>query len=271
MKNIEVILFWITLFAYVAAFCVLLLAFISRKEKLLKKCVSLLWLIFLLHTAVGILHWIGSKHPPVTDNFELNLTGTWFAVLILLIFIRLKKAEIIYALVLLPMVFILMGYGYLSGIKLDPMGSAFQSPWLVVHVIFAWLAFGFYTLATGAAIFLLWREKKPSLKLFEKLPEGEKLDTASYRFMVLGFINHAIMLVSGAIWAKKLWGHYWSWDPLETWSLIAFLSYAFYLHARSFLGWKMKKAAWLAVICLLILAISFWGVELFGPSPHPGP
>ena len=93
----------------------------------------------------------------------------------------------------------------------------------------------------------------------------------SYRFIALGFINHAVMLVSGAIWAKKLWGQYWSWDPLETWSLIAFLFYAFYLHARSFLGWQLKRAAWLAVFGLVVMAISFWGVGWFAPSIHPGP
>jgi len=78
------------------------------------------------------------------------------------------------------------------------------------------------------------------------------------------------MIVTGAIWAKKLWGHYWSWDPLVTWSLIAFLFYAFYLHARSFLGWKMNKSAWLAVFGLVLTSISFWGVTWFSPSIHPG-
>ena len=33
----------------------------------------------------------------------------------------------------------------------------------------------------------------------------------------------------------------------------------------------MKRAAWLTLLGLLVLAISFWGVELFGPTVHPGP
>ncbi len=78
------------------------------------------------------------------------------------------------------------------------------------------------------------------------------------------------MLISGAIWAKQLWGQYWGWDPLETWSLITFLFYALYLHARSFLGWKEAKAAWLTVAGLIIVIISFWGVGWFSPSIHPG-
>jgi ABC-type transport system involved in cytochrome c biogenesis permease subunit len=151
------------------------------------------------------------------------------------------------------------------------MGPAFQSPWLVVHVIFAWLAFGCYAISTGAAVLLLMRERLLSWKPSISIPDIEALDLVSYRFITLGFINHAVMLVSGAIWAKKLWGHYWSWDALETWSLISFLFYAFYLHARAFLKWKTSRAAWLTVAGLIVLAISFWGVDLFSPSPHPGP
>jgi ABC-type transport system involved in cytochrome c biogenesis permease subunit len=159
----------------------------------------------------------------------------------------------------------------MSGTEAVPMGPAFRSPWLVVHVIFAWFAFGCYAISTGAATFLLLRERSLFRRPIIKIPTAEALDLMSYRFIVLGFINHAVMLVSGAIWAKKLWGHYWSWDALETWSLVAFLFYAFYLHARAFLGWKMKRAAWLAVIGLVVVAVSFWGVEWFTPSMHPGP
>jgi ABC-type transport system involved in cytochrome c biogenesis permease subunit len=103
-----------------------------------------------------------------------------------------------------------------------------------------------------------------------RVPEPQALDLTAYRFIVMGFINHAVMLVSGAIWAKKLWGHYWSWDVLEIWSLITFLFYAFYLHVRSFLGWRMKRAARLTVLGFVVLAISFWGVKWFSPEARPG-
>ena len=244
---------------------------VAQKEKGINIAIWLLWTGLAFHTAAGIIRWIAGGHAPVTDTYELNLTGTWFTVLLFLLFEKMGKIEKIIGLIVVPVAFIVLGYGYMTRVEVTPMGPAFQSPWLVVHVIFAWLAFGCYAIATGAAVFLLVKEKRPSWKPKMKVPEPEALDLAGYRFIVLGFINHAIMLISGAIWAKKLWGHYWSWDPLETWSLIAFLYYAFYLHARSFLGWKMKRAAWLALLGLLVLTISFWGVEWFGPTVHPGP
>ena len=150
------------------------------------------------------------------------------------------------------------------------MGPAFHSPWLVVHVIFAWLAFGCFAIAFGAAVLFLIRESFPDWQPITKVPEAKALDLAGYRFIVLGFINHAVMLVSGSIWANNLWGQYLSWDALETWSLITFLFYAFYLHTRAFLGWRMKRAARLTVLGFLVLAISFWGVHWFSPKARLG-
>ena len=271
MKQFEIILFWITIFSYVIIFAFQLFAFVRQKEKSGTTVIFLLWGVFVLHTALGIIHWSVSGHPPVTDTFELNLTGTWFTMLLFLGFEKSGRIEKPVALVVVPVTFLVLGYGYLKGIKFDPMGPAFQSPWLAVHVIFAWLAFGCYAIATGTSIFFLLKKRKPESGRLKKLPPPEELDINSYRYVILGFINHAVMIVSGALWAKKLWGHYWMWDPLETWSLIAFLFYAFYLHARSFLKWKMEKAAYLTIAGLLILIISYWGVEFFGPTMHPGP
>ena len=31
-------------------------------------------------------------------------------------------------------------------------------------------------------------------------------------------------MLSGAIWAKEAWGHYWSWDPKETWAAATWFS-----------------------------------------------
>ncbi len=269
MTALETTIFWIAMFVYISCFCLHLFGFISRKERALVWSSRLLWLALICHTAVGVVRWIAGGHPPVTDTYELNLTGTWFTILIFLMFKKLGKADQAIALLVVPVTFVLLGYGVMEYTEVTPMGPAFQSPWLIVHVIFAWLAFGSYAIATGASAIQLKKIKDPDWK--PNLPNADALDISSYRFIVLGFINHSIMLVSGAIWAKKLWGHYWSWDPLETWSLIAFLYYAFCLHARSFFGWKGKRAAWLTLLGLVILIVSFWGVRFISPSPHPGP
>ena len=271
MASVEIILFWLTVFTYVVAFCLHLFNFTAGKDTGVRYAVRLLWLALCLHTAAGIVRWAASGHAPVTDSYELNLTGMWFTILVFLIFQKLGKIDASIGLVVSPIAFLVLGHGLVYRSETALMGQAFKSLWLIVHVVFAWLAFGCYAIATGAAILLLLREKFSNRNVAKRIPPSGVLDLAGYRFIVLGFINHAAMLVSGAIWAKKLWGHYWSWDALETWSLIAFLFYAVYLHTRAFLKWKMQRAAWLAILGLVVVAISFWGVEWFAPSIHPGP
>jgi ABC-type transport system involved in cytochrome c biogenesis permease subunit len=56
-------------------------------------------------------------------------------------------------------------------------------------------------------------------------------DRIAHRVVALAFPFLTAGLVTGAIWAEKFAGHYWSWDPKETWSLITWLLYAAYLHA----------------------------------------
>lgn len=267
----EIILFWATVFTYTLSFCVGLFAFITGRQRSNRWAMRILWVGLCFHTATGVVRWIAGAHPPVTDTYELNLTGTWFTMLVFVVFERMRKVGSFIGLVVTPIVFLVLGNGLISRTEAAPMGPAYDSPWLAIHVIFAWMSFGFYAISTGAAVFMILRERLLAWKPSLKIPERESLDTVGYRFIVMGFINHAVMLVSGAIWAKNLWGHYWSWDPLETWSLIAFLFYAFYLHTRSFLGWKDKRAAWLALFGLVVMAISFWGVGWFAPSIHPGP
>jgi cytochrome c-type biogenesis protein CcsB len=271
MTQAEIILFWATIFSYTGAFCLHLFAFVSQKPRGVRLAIGCLWIGLLFHTATGIVRWIAGDHPPVTDTYELNLTGTWFMVLPFLAFERLRRADAYSGLIVTPLVFLILGHGFMGRSEPVPMGPAYQSPWLVIHVVFAWLAFGCYAISTGAAVLLLLRQRFPGWKPTGRFALPETLDIASYRFIVLGFINHAVMLVSGAIWAKNLWGRYWSWDALETWSLIAFLFYAFYMHSRTFLKWKMGRAAWLTVLGLIVVAVSFWGVDWFAPTVHPGP
>jgi cytochrome c-type biogenesis protein CcsB len=271
MQQYEIILFWATVFVYVAAFCVGLFGFVRGKDNWAKPVIRLFWAGFIVHTATGIVRWVAGGHAPVTGDYELNLTGTWFIVLVYLLFERIGKAEQIISLIVAPATFLVLGNGYMNRTEAGPMGDAFNSPWLAVHVVFAWLGFGCYLISAGAGIMFLLRNRLLIKKPERNIPPLEALDISSYRFIVLGFINHAVMLISGAIWAKKLWGRYWSWDALETWSLLAFLFYAFYLHTRSFLGWKDKRAAWLTIVGIIFMAISFWGVAWFSPSIHPGP
>ena len=77
-----------------------------------------------------------------------------------------------------------------------------------------------------------------------------------------------IGIITGAFWANVAWGTYWSWDPKETWSLIVWLIYAAYLHARITKGWRGKKAALLSIIGFTATLFCYLGVNLVLSGLH---
>jgi ABC-type transport system involved in cytochrome c biogenesis permease subunit len=94
------------------------------------------------------------------------------------------------------------------------------------------------------------------------LPPGELLEKMVYRGIQVGFPLLTLGIVTGSIWANYAWGRPWGWDPKETWSLITWIIYAFYLHARIVHGWKGRRAMLVAIIGFFVVVFTFLGVNL---------
>ncbi len=94
------------------------------------------------------------------------------------------------------------------------------------------------------------------------------LDDLSYKMVMVGFPLLTIGIVTGAAWANYAWGTYWSWDPKETWSLITWLIYAAFLHARFTAGWRGKKTAILSVIGFAAVVFTYIGVNFVLSGLH---
>ena len=90
------------------------------------------------------------------------------------------------------------------------------------------------------------------------------LDRLGYRAVVIGYPLLTAVIVLGAVWAQIAWGSYWSWDPKETASLVTWLIYGGYLHARVARGWVGRGAAWLLVVAFASVILTFVGNAFFG-------
>ncbi len=125
-------------------------------------------------------------------------------------------------------------------------------------------------LAVAAFIFLIWRYGyilKKVITSFSLSPDI--LDDLTYKSIAVGFPVFTLGgLIFGAIWADQAWGKYWSWDPKETWSLITWFVYAFYLHARFLKGWRGSKIAVVAAIGFVCTIFTYLGVNLLLSGLH---
>jgi cytochrome c-type biogenesis protein CcsB len=123
---------------------------------------------------------------------------------------------------------------------------------------------------SAAFIFFVWRFGGVLKKIVRSFNiSAEVLDEITYKLIAIGFPIFTLGgLIFGAIWADQAWGKYWSWDPKETWSLITWLLYAFYLHSRLMRGWKGKKVAIVAVIGFVAVIFTYLGVNLLLSGLH---
>ncbi len=118
--------------------------------------------------------------------------------------------------------------------------------------------------ASALYLLLLWRRSE----LERMLPTSEALDVLTYKTIGIAFPLLTLMIASGAYWANRTWGSYWSWDPKETWALITWLVYAGYLHMRITRGWRGRRAAYFAIIGFAVVLFTFFGVTYLLPGLH---
>jgi cytochrome c-type biogenesis protein CcsB len=104
--------------------------------------------------------------------------------------------------------------------------------------------------------------------LRERLPSLESLDGLMYKTACLAFAGLAMLLITGAIWANESWGRPWGFDSKETGALIAWLTYAAFLHTRISRGWKGKSSAYFAIIGFLLVIFTYLGVSYLLPGLH---
>ncbi len=102
----------------------------------------------------------------------------------------------------------------------------------------------------------------------ERLPDREVLDELNYKSVAVGVPLLTLGIILGAMWGYVAWGHYWSWDPKETWALITWLIFVAYLHMRIFMGWQGRRLAWIGLLGAGSVIFTFWGVNFLLSGLH---
>jgi len=150
--------------------------------------------------------------------------------------------------------------------------TIFNSVWLIAHVISIFTGHAAFALACGVGLLYIAQENAIKGKkhgfFYKRLPSLDLLDGTGYASIAAGFTLLTIGLITGFIYAKSVWGRFWSWDPKEVWSGITWLLYAAILHGRLTIGWRGKKAAVMAIIGFAVVLFTFLGVNFLLKGHH---
>jgi cytochrome c-type biogenesis protein CcsB len=125
---------------------------------------------------------------------------------------------------------------------------------------------GLLTALAGTFFVILFSFRTESLR--ERLPSLESLDSLMYKTACLAFAGLAMLLITGAIWANESWGRPWGFDSKETGALVAWLTYAAFLHTRISRGWRGRSSAYFAIIGFLLVIFTYLGVSYLLPGLH---
>jgi len=131
---------------------------------------------------------------------------------------------------------------------------------LFFHVPSWFTCFTAYALAGFASIFYL-------------VKKNTVYDTFAVSAVEVGLAFTLVGLATGSIWARIIWGIWWTWDARLTWALITCIVYMGYLMLRNAIDDPTLRAKNSAVLCIFAFAsvvITYKSIEWWR-TQHPAP
>ncbi len=129
-----------------------------------------------------------------------------------------------------------------------------------VHVPAAWAALLAVSVTGILSIFYLWLKDR-------------RIDLAAAASAEVGVAFGLVMLTTGPIWGKPIWGTWWTWDARLTSTLFLFLLFVGYLVLRGVLtdpGIRARFSSVIGILGLILVPFIHLTVYLFR-TLHPAP
>jgi heme exporter protein C len=97
-------------------------------------------------------------------------------------------------------------------------------------------------------------------------------DSVALSAAEIGVVFCTMVLITGPIWARPIWGAWWTWDPTLTLTLVLWLFYVAYLMLRADVpdAKRTRVAAILGIVGFVDVPLIRWSVEKWR-TLHPKP
>src|SRR5438874_13142213 len=129
-----------------------------------------------------------------------------------------------------------------------------------LHVSSAIAAYGCFAVVLLGGVVYLWKDSLVA-------------DRLARAAALVGVVLTTVTLVMGMLWAKPIWGTYWTWDARLTSTLVLWIIYAGYLLVRRLAAPGRQAARFGAVVGIfgfvdvpiVYFSVTWWRTQ------HPGP
>lgn len=226
--------------------------------------------IFLLGVAIAGRWWREGQGPFLTF-YDVLLSNVFSLAVVFLIISWRSPAVRIASLLICPFLAV-MGIWLLNmPAAAIPLPATFDNYWLWLHVLSGKLFLGMCLVSACSSGILLCGGSSVCGNVTNAISDARSLDRVTWALFFLAFIFHSLMLVAGSVWAHSAWGRYWSWDTLETWTLITWIVMGGVLHARAtFTNMSPRVGYTMIVVAFVIAFMTFFGVPFLSMGPHKG-
>ena len=218
---------------------------------------ALVWVGVALHLVAFVTRGLAAKRFPLGNLYEYFLFMTAVIMVVAAVVVQRKNWHTVWPWLLFPMVIAMFVNSTVFHMQAAPVVPALQSYWLPVHVSSVSIGASVGLVSGAFALLYLLRMRQPRGEehgflgaIARPLPDAKTLDQIAYKTAVVTLPLFGIGVVFGAIWAEVAWGRFWGWDAKETVSMVTWILYAAYLHARATAGWKSTAAAWINVFAM---------------------
>lgn len=131
---------------------------------------------------------------------------------------------------------------------------ALQSAWFVPHVVMYLTAYAFLVYTAALSLWGSWKSRQAGELAVPFLRLAEVSLWIGFGFLTLG-------LIAGSVWAKQAWGHYWEWDPKETWAFLTWAVYLVYFHLRPDWERSPHRALHYLAAASIVIFLCWFGVN----------
>ena len=194
--------------------------------------------------------------PLVYSGIYMMLAG----VLLLLIYTRWSYKRLLPMAALIVVALAIVSY-FIPIFRSTKLVPALQSPWFTPHILVYIICYSLMGVAAVTAIWTLAVSYLPKTKSQKPNTDSQKPKATLDNLVYVGLIFMTFGMMFGAFWAKEAWGHYWSWDPKETWAAITWFSYLIYIHYRQLPRQNSRLALWLLILSFILLQMCWWGIN----------
>lgn len=233
-----------------------------RDKRTAALATTVLGIVVFLAFIVGL--WITLERPPLRTMGETRL---WYAFFLpvagIAVYSRWRYKWILSFSTMLALVFICVNI-FKPDIHNKTLMPALQSPWFAPHVIVYMFCYAILGASTLMAVAALLGNK---LKFRGHAIDVSRVHEPIGNLVNIGLSFMTLGMLMGALWAKEAWGHYWAWDPKETWAAATWLLYLAYIHIGNTPRQKLKY--YLLVIAFVCLQMCWWGINYL-PSAQAG-